>query len=190
MASERVLSSARYALGVCLCAYLLPITAVAADSTIAGCEALANAAQKGIAAQIQQDDETIKQPQSVTKFTCLGNFFNGVGLNVLTSGLDIGSIAQAAAGQICAEVTNTWNSLAGTAQCGLTISGLNSNFDLGLGTGTYCPSLNFGGGGSSLLTAGTNTSGNTQWTNGGATQLPDGYSLSLMGDNTGISVMQ
>lgn len=158
----------------------------AATST-AGCQTLIQAAATGLAAQIKSDDATIKQPESVTKFTCLGNFFSGMGLDVLTSGLDIASIAQAAMGKICSELTSAWDSLQGTAQCGLSVTGLDNNFSLGLGSGSFCPSLSFGGGGDSLISSSTNTSGSTHWDTTGETQLPDGYSIEAVGSSSGIS---
>lgn len=154
----------------------------------AGCEALVQAAATGLAADMKADDATIHQPQSVTQFTCLGNFFNGVGLDVIASGLNIGSIAQAAMGKICSAVTTAWNNLEGAAQCGLTVTGFDTNFNLGLGAGSFCPALNFGGGGSSLISAGTNTTGSSSWDVPGGTQLPDGYSLDLLGQETGTGM--
>jgi len=162
--------------------------AQSASSAGGGCEALAQAAATGLSAQLKADDATIKQPQSVTQFTCLGNFFHGIGLDVLTSGLNPASIAQAAMGQVCSELSNAWASAEGTAQCGLTVTGLDTNFNLGLGSGSFCPALIFGGGGSTLLSAGTTTSGTSNWDVSGATQLPDGYTLSLIGNNTGITL--
>lgn len=160
-------------------------SAVAASSQ--GCEALIQSAATGMAAQMSADDATIKLPKSVTKFTCLGNFFSGVGLDILTNGINIASIAQAAMGKICAELTSAWEDMEGAAQCGLTVTGLDTNFNLGLGAGSFCPSLNFGGGGDELISASTNTNGHSSWDVTGDTQLPDGYTLQLMGESTGIS---
>ncbi|MBB2156638.1 hypothetical protein HLH33_10005 [Gluconacetobacter diazotrophicus] len=152
----------------------------------AGCEALVQAANTGMAAQLKADNATIKQPASVSTFTCLGNFFNGVGLDVLTNGLNIASIAQAAMGEVCSALTTAWSTVEGTTQCGLTVTGLDANFNLGLGAGSFCPSLNFGGGGSTLLSSSTNGYGQTQWDVSGTTQLPDGYAL--VGNTTGLAV--
>lgn len=154
----------------------------------AGCQSLVQAAATGLAADMKADDATIHQPQSVTQFTCLGNFFNGMGLDVIASGLNIGSIAQAAMGKICSDITTAWDNLQGAAQCGLTVTGFDTNFNLGLGAGSFCPAIDFGGGGNALISAGTNTSGNTSWDVSGATQLPDGYSLDLLGNESGTGM--
>ena len=49
--------------------------------------------------------------------------------------------------------SRTWNSLLGSAQCGLTITGFNLGFG-GLGGGLSCPKLTFGGGGPPIATIG------------------------------------
>lgn len=157
-------------IGLMLCANV-------ASAASEGCQALVQAAATGAAAQMKADDALIHQPESVTKFTCLDSFFNGVGLDMLTSGLDVSSIAQSTMGKICAEVSSAWSSLEGSAECGLTLTGPDNNFDLGLGTGTVCPTLSFGGGGDTLINSGTNGSGSNNWDVSGSTQLPDGYSL-------------
>ena len=160
---------------------------VAMGASATGCETLIQSAATGAAAQMKADDTTIHQPQSVTQFTCLGNFFNGAGLDVLTNGLNVASIAQATMGKVCSELTSVWQNLEGAAQCGLTVTGLDNNFDLGLGAGAFCPSLNFGGGGDALISTATNTSGDSSWDVTGDSQLPDGYSLQLAGTSSGIS---
>lgn len=166
---------------------MIPATGAWSADTPAGCQELVQAAATGLAADLKADDATIHQPQSVTKFTCLGNFFNGIGLDVITSGLNVASIAQSVMGKVCSELTSEWDSLQGTTQCGLSVTGLDTNFNLGLGAGSFCPTLNLGGGGDSLISAGTNNTGNTSWDVSGTTQLPDGYSLDLVGTSTGIS---
>lgn len=163
--------------------FLLGPAARAADD---GCQALVAAAANGVAQGLKADDQTIHQPDSVTKFTCLGNFFNGVGLNVLTD-LNPASIAQQVAGKICTALTDEWNSVTGVANCGLSITGINTNFGLGMGGGTFCPAISFGGGGGNLISATTNTSGSQNWDVVGGTQLPTGYSLDLLGKNTGLT---
>ena len=160
---------------------------VAMGASATGCETLIQSAATGAAAQMKADDTTIHQPQSVMQFTCLGNFFNGVGLDVLSNGLDVASIAQATMGKVCSELTSVWQNLEGAAQCGLTGCGVANICDLGLGAGSFCPSLNFGGGGDALISTATNTSGNSSWDVTGDSQLPDGYSLQLMGPGSGIS---
>lgn len=160
---------------------LLPIQAGAASS---GCQALVQAAATGKAAQIKTDDAMIQQPESVTKFTCLDGFFNGIGLDILTNGLNLAAIAQAAMGKVCMELTNVWLTLESAAQCGLNVSSFDDNFNLGLGLGAICPTLNFGGGGDQLINTGVNTNGKNSYTDNpntydvnGSLQLPDGYSL-------------
>ncbi|WP_246402775.1 hypothetical protein [Gluconacetobacter dulcium] len=181
---------ARAGLTILILASSVTPEVVRADDTPAGCEALVQAAATGIAADLKADDATIHQPQSVTKFTCLGNFFNGIGLDVLTNGINIASIAQAAMGKVCSELTSEWESLQGAAQCGLSVTGLDTNFNLGLGAGSFCPTINVGGGGDNLLNAGMNASGNVSWDVSGRTQLPDGYSLALIGSSTGYSTVE
>lgn len=161
---------------VILTALLLCIP-LASHCETSGCQALIQAAATGKAAQIKTDDAMIAQPESVTKFTCLGNFFNGVGLDVLTNGLDISSIAQSAMGKVCDALNSVWDTLESSVQCGLNVSSFDNNFNLGLGAGSICPTLDFGGGGDSLINSGLNTSGQNSFDLNGDTQLPDGYSL-------------
>lgn len=149
-----------------------------------GCQALVQAAATGKAAQIKTDDAMIQKPESVTKFTCLGGFFNGIGLDILTGGLNVASIAQAAMGKICNELSDVWQSLESAGQCGLNVSSFDDNFNLGLGAGSICPTMNFGGGGDQLINSGVNTNGKNSYSDNpigydinGSTQLPDGYSL-------------
>lgn len=160
--------------------------AFGADSST-GCQTLVQAGATGLAADLKADDATIHQPKSVTKFTCLGNFFNGVGLDVVTNRLNVASLAEAAMGKICSQLSSEWDSLQSSAHCGLSVTGLDTNFNLGLGAGSFCPNLNFGGGGDSLINAGTNTTGNQSWDVTGQSQLPSGYSFEAIGSSTGIS---
>jgi hypothetical protein len=111
-----------------------------------GCAAITQAAANGITARVGADDQSINPPLSVTSMTCLGNFFNGVGLNVVTNLLNPTTLLNAVETQICQLVKNEWNSLLGGAQCGLTLTGFNFGFG-GLGGGLSCPKLSFGGGG-------------------------------------------
>lgn len=163
---------------------LLQSSPAMADNS--GCQALIQAAATGKAAQIKTDDALIRQPESVTKFTCLGNFFNGIGLDILTNGLNIASIARAAMGKVCDELATAWDSLESAAQCGLNVSSFN-DFNLGLGTGSICPTLNFGGGGDSLINSGLTTSGQSNFNVDGRTQLPDGYSMGDVTQSFGLS---
>ncbi len=157
-------------------------TTTTTDDTT-GCTALAQAAAAGMAAQVAADDQSIKAPQSVTQLTCLSNFFNGVGLNVLTNLLDPTSLLKAVEGQICSTVQTAWQNAIGSAQCGLTVTGFNIGFG-GLGGGTFCPKLTFGGGGTAIGSIGTSVgSGGTTgsyYLNGKAVG-PTGYTLPTTG---------
>ena len=143
----------------------------------AGCAAIVQAAANGVTSRVQADDATINAPQSVTTLSCLDNFFNGVGLNLVTNLLNPTNLLQAVEGQICGALKQTWNSWLGSAQCGLTITGFNLGFG-GLGGGLSCPKLSFGGGGPPIGTVGLGTggSGSGLYINGtGVT--PPGYTL-------------
>ena len=163
------------------------VTPAFGDDASSGCQTLVQAGATGLAADLKADDTTIHQPKSVTKFTCLGNFFNGVGLDVVTSKLNVASLAEAAMGKICSQLSSEWDSLQSSAHCGLSVTGLDTNFNLGLGAGSFCPNLSFGGGGDSLINAGTNTTGSQSWVVSGQSQLPSGYSFEAIGSSTGIS---
>ena len=145
----------------------------------AGCTVLAQAAASGLAARISADNQTIKAPQSVTTLSCLDNFFNGVGLNVITNLLDPTSLLDSVQGKICAAATQAWQSTIGSvAQCGLTITGFNVGFGGGLGGGSFCPRLSFGGGGAAIGSIGTGLSASSSGMYlTGAGLPPTGYSL-------------
>jgi hypothetical protein len=137
---------------------LAQTTTGATTTGSAGCAAITQAAVNGMNARIQADDSNINPPQSVTSLTCLNNFFNGVGLNLITNLLNPANLLQAVEGQICNLVQQTWTSLLGKAQCGLTITGFNLGFG-GLGGGLSCPQLSFGGGGPAIGTIGLGAGG-------------------------------
>lgn len=120
--------------------------ATTATSGSVGCTALTQAAANGITARVGADDQSINPPLSVTTMTCLDGFFNGLGLNVVTNLLNPTNLLNAVEMKICNLVKNEWNSLTGSAQCGLTLTGFNFGFG-GLGGGLSCPKLSFGGGG-------------------------------------------
>ena len=143
----------------------------------AGCAAITQASVNGLNSRIQADDSNINAPQSVTSLTCLDNFFNGVGLNLVTNLLNPANLLQAVEGKICNLVQQTWNSLLGRVQCGLTISGFNLGFS-GLGGGLSCPKLSFGTGGPPIATIGIGigSTGSGLYINGAGT-APTGYSL-------------
>jgi hypothetical protein len=155
----------------------LPAQTQTITSGSTGCTAITQAAVNGMNARIQADDGNIKAPQSVTSLTCLDNFFNGVGLNLITNLLDPANLLQAVEGKICNLVQQSWNSLLGQVQCGLTVSGFNLGF-AGLGGGLSCPRLSFGGGGPPIATVGlgVGSAGNGLYINGAGT-APTGYSL-------------
>ncbi len=145
------------------------------DNTV-NCTALAQAGAAGLAARVNADDQTIKAPQSVTKLTCLGDFFNGVGLNVLTNLLDPAALLKSVEGQICSEVNSAWQEALGSAQCGLSVTGFNIGFG-GLGGGVFCPKLTFGGGGSQIGSIGTGLNNTGAFNVNGQAQGPTGYPL-------------
>ena len=169
---------ARLPLGALAIAGVLLVSplAASADDT-AGCTTLANASAAGLANTIAADDQTIKPPQSVTTLSCLDNFFNGVGLNVITNLLDPSSLLTTVEGRICAAVQSEWQSVIGSVQCGLTVTGFNVGFG-GLGGGTFCPRLSFGGGGSTIGSIGTGLGGGqTGQFLSGTGVPPTGYTL-------------
>jgi hypothetical protein len=149
-----------------------------------GCSAISQAAANGMTARIAADDNSINPPQSVTTLSCLDNFFNGVGLNLVTNLLDPTALLQAVEGQICSTLKQEWNSLLGSAQCGLTITGFNLGYG-GLGGGLSCPKLNFGGGGPPIASIGIGAggAGSGLYINGSG-MLPTGYPLSNLPQGT------
>jgi hypothetical protein len=142
-----------------------------------GCAAITQASANGMTSRVQADDTTINPPKSVTSLSCLNNFFSGVGLNLITNLLNPSNLLQAVEGQICQAVQQEWNSLLGSAQCGLTITGFNLGFG-GLGGGLSCPKLSFGGGGPPIgsIGIGVGGSGRGLYINGTGTG-PSGYTL-------------
>ena len=142
----------------------------------ANCTVITQAAADGVAARIQGDDNTIRDPISVKSLTCLDGFFNGFGLNLIANLLDPTTLLNNVEGKICSLVSSTLSSLTGAAQCGLTITGFNLGFG-GFGGGGFCPKLSFGGGGPTWGTFGTGTSasGGGGFTVNGAAIAPTGY---------------
>ena len=142
---------------VALAAALSPAAAFAeTPATTSGsqaCATIVQAAADGLNSRIVADQTTIKPPTSVTKLSCLNDFFNGTGLNLITNMLSPANLLKSVEGQICNQVNAAWQSVVGTAQCGLTITGFNMGFGLGLGSGMMCPKLSFGGGGPPLGSA-------------------------------------
>ncbi|WP_158746715.1 hypothetical protein [Acidisphaera sp. L21] len=162
-------------------AALLPGVAIAQTATSTtgsqACATIVQAAANGVAARISADDTSINPPQSVTKLSCLQNFFNGVGLDVVTNLLNPSTLLQAVEGQLCQAVNSAWQSTLGSAQCGLTVTGFNMGFGLGLGGGTMCPKLSFGGGGPPIgsVSTGFNTQQGFGLYMNGAPSAPTGY---------------
>jgi hypothetical protein len=168
-------------------AALLPTAAVAqtapATTGSQACATIVQAASNGMSARISADDTSINPPQSVTRLSCLQNFFNGVGLNVITSLLNPTSLLQAVEGQLCQAVNTAWQNALGTAQCGLTVTGFNTGFGLGLGGGTMCPKLSFGGGGPPIgsVSTGYNTQQGFGLHMNGSPTVPTGYPVKPSG---------
>lgn len=160
---------------------LVPTFALAQSdgtATDQNCTVLAQQAAAGMAATLQADDQTITPPKSVTQLSCLNNFFNGIGLNVVTNLLNPASLLQAVEGQICSAVQSAWNSTIGAQHCGLTLTGFNMGGFDGLGGGNLCPSLSFGGGGVPIGSIGTGAgAGNSTISVQGTGQPPSGYTL-------------
>jgi hypothetical protein len=153
-----------------------PALAQTVSTGSVGCALVNQAAANGMTTRIQADDSTIKPPTSVTRLTCLDNFFNGVGLNLVTNLLNPGNLLQAVEGQICTLLQSTWNSWLGSAQCGLTISGFNLGFG-GLGGGLSCPQLSFGAGGPPIASVGLGTGSGSGLYIQGQGLAPTGYTL-------------
>jgi hypothetical protein len=167
------------------CAAIIPNSALAqsTDNSDAGCTALAQAAAAGMAATFQADNQTITQPQSVTQLSCLDNFFNGAGLNVVTNLLDPTTLINAVEGKICSTVQSAWQSTIGSLQCGLTVTGFNMGGFGGLGGGNFCPILSFGGGGPPVGTISAGASGQGGLYINGQGQPPSGYTLPTATNN-------
>ena len=158
---------------------LFPLTAAAQTTNSSpGCTDLANAAAAGMAATIQADNQSITQPQSVTNLSCLGNFFNGTGLNVITNLINPTALLNSVEGKICQAAQSAWQSAIGSIQCGLTVTGFNLGFG-GLGSGNFCPKLSFGGGGTPIgtMSIGTGTNGQSGLYISGQGMPPSGYTL-------------
>jgi len=142
----------------------------------AGCAAITQAAANGLIARINADNLSINPPRSVTTMTCLDNFFNGIGLNVITNLLNPALLLQAVEYQICNAVQAAWNSTIGQIQCGLTLTGFNLGFG-GLGGGLICPRISFGGGGAPIASLGFGFGGYPGLYINGSGLPPTGYSL-------------
>jgi len=164
------------AAAVLLAVALAPPNAAAQSTGSPGCAAFTQASANGASVRVEADDVLIRAPSSVTNLSCLDNFFNGVGLNLITDLLDPTSLLETVRGRICALVQNQWNAWVGSVQCGLTVSGINIGFFGGLGGGLSCPRLSFGGGGPPIATigAGANLNGQGVYING-TPRRPTGF---------------
>jgi hypothetical protein len=159
---------------VSLCSPAWSQTTTSATTGSVGCTAITQAAANGITARVGADDQSINPPLSVTSMTCLSNFFNGTGLNVITNLLNPQNLLNAVQMQICNLVKNEWNSLIGNAQCGLTLTGFNFGFG-GLGGGLSCPKLSFGGGGPPISSIGLGVGSGSGLYIRGQGMAPSGY---------------
>ncbi len=148
-----------------ICAPARGQTTITTTTGSVGCTAINQQAANGMTARIGADDQTVNAPMSVKSMTCLNNFFSGTGLNVITNILNPANLLTAVEGQICQLVTSKWDSLIGSAQCGLTLTGFNYGFG-GLGGGLSCPKLSFGGGGPPVGSVGLGA------TSGGGLYIP------------------
>jgi len=171
-------------------AFLLAVALAAASPAIAqttgseSCTTLSQTAANAAASRVSADDTDIPRPQSVKNFTCLDNFFNGAGLNVVVNLLNPTTLLNAVETQICNKLTSIWNSAIGKAQCGITLTGLKIGFLGGstLGGGLSCPKLSIGGGGPTLMSIGVGPSNSGQLQISGNAVAPTGYSItSLLG---------
>jgi hypothetical protein len=150
----------------------------------ATCATLTQSAANAATSRINADDTDIPQPQSVKNFTCLDNFFNGAGLNVVINLLNPQNLLNAVETQICSKLASIWSSTLGKAQCGITLTGFKMGFLGGstLGGGLSCPKLSFGGGGPALMSIGVGPSNSGTLTVTGNAVAPTGYPItSLLG---------
>ena len=164
------------ALGVGLLAPAVTAAQTPTPTGSAACASLVQAAANGLNTRIAEDQQTITTPKSVTQLTCLNGFFSGTGLNLITNLLNPTTLLQAVEGQLCSAVTQEWQSIVGSSQCGLTLTGFNLGFG-GLGGGLTCPKLSFGGGGPPIGGASTTLSSTapiSKYYNGQPT-VPTGY---------------
>ena len=92
---------------------LLALGAANAQTTTGsvGCAAITQAAATGAANTVAADNQTIQQPQSVSKLTCLDNFFGATGLNLVTNLLNPQTLLNQVENQICSAIQQEWNAL-------------------------------------------------------------------------------
>ncbi|MCG4260805.1 hypothetical protein K6W36_09435 [Acetobacter senegalensis] len=165
-----------------------PALAQQTEQGSVGCAQLTQAAADAINQRVQANDVYEKQPESVGALSCLDGFLHGQGLNVITSGLDPTSLIQnlesQLGSQICDAAQSAWGNAMGGTQCSLSLSGINLGLGFGnVGSGTMCPSLNFGGGGPPIASGGFGTnSGSRGLYVESNPLLPAGYSANSVMD--------
>ena len=127
---------------------------------------------------------TSLQPQSIKTLTCLDNFFNGTGLNVVINLLNPENLLKSIESQICNKLNSVWQNTIGQKQCGITLTGFKIGFLGGanLGGGLSCPKLSFGGGGPPIASIGAGVNNNGKLYVTGNAVAPTGYPItSLLG---------
>jgi hypothetical protein len=163
---------------------VLASPAVAQTAGSEACTTITQSAANAASSRINADDTDIPKPQSVKNFTCLDKFFSGAGLNVVANLLNPQTLLTAVENQICAKITQIWQSTIGKAQCGITLTGFKMGFLGGgtLGGGLSCPKLSIGGGGPALMSIGVGSGNSGKLTVTGNAVAPTGYSItSLLG---------
>ena len=148
------------------------------------CTTLVQSAANAATSRVNADDTDIPKPQSVKNFTCLDKFFNGTGLNVVANLLNPQNLLNAVENEICAKLTQIWQSTIGKAQCGITLTGFKMGFLGGgtLGGGLSCPKISIGGGGPTLMSIGVGSTNSGKLTVTGNAVAPTGYTVtSLLG---------
>nr|WP_243429858.1 hypothetical protein [Acetobacter sacchari] len=164
-----------------------PALAQQTEQSSSGCGVLTQAAADAVNQRVQANDAYEKQPDSVGALSCLDGFLHGQGLNVISSGLDptslLTSLENQLGNQICQAAESAWGNSMGSTQCSLSVSGVNLGLGFGnVGSGTMCPSLNFGGGGPPLAQGGVGTTTTSGLYVDGSPTLPSGYSASSLID--------
>jgi len=156
-----------------------------------GCAALVQASTDAVNARIQSNDAYEAQPSSVSGLSCLGNFFNGTGLNLVSNFLNPSSLIQQAIGQVEGQICNAaqseWQKTVGSAsQCGLSLNGVNMGLNIPTSGGLMCPSLSFGGSGPQIGSLGATVGGGTNMYVNGSQKLPLGYIMNTSNSDEGL----
>src|SRR5271170_3342716 len=90
--------------------------AIAQTTGSEACTTITQSAANAATSRVSADDTDIPKPQSVKNFTCLDNFFNGAGLNVVINLLSPTTLLNAVESEICNKLSSIWNSTIGKAQ--------------------------------------------------------------------------